>query len=55
MSSDYKYNDDQKKEEKKLDHQKYDVWDLLTDTKFYAALIVVIIIILQWSGLIFNH
>lgn len=35
--------------------EKYGVWDLLTDVKFYLALIVVILVILKWCGLIFNH
>lgn len=54
MSPDYKYNDDQD-QDAKPGREKYGIWDLFTDSKFYAALIVVIIIILKWSGLIFNH
>ena len=54
MNPDYKYNKHQK-QQKRPDNPKYNFWDLLTDLKFYLALIVVIIVILKWSGLIFNH
>ncbi len=43
----------EKREKKK--NKGFDFWDFLTDIRFYAALIVIILLILKECGFIFQY